>query len=55
MIQIFESMEANNVQLVNNFEFLNWAQVTRNPGASSRLRPIESEELPASVRNAFLT
>ena len=58
MIQILESMEANNVQLVDNIEFLNWAQVTPNPntfpGDFHRSIP-RHKELPFTVKTAFLT
>ena len=52
MIQILESMDANDVQLINNLDFLNWAAVTPY---DENERPLRREELPDNVKKAFLT
>ena len=51
-------MDSNDVRLVNNLDFLEWASVTPNPVTFRNVedkRTLRREELPDDVKNAFLT
>ena len=52
---ILEAMSDNNVQLVNNEGFLDYAAVTPNPVGFPGMPPIPPEPLTAAVKGAFLT
>lgn len=57
MVEIFEAMKANNVQLVDNLKFLEFAANTPNP-ISQLAAPddtVSPENLPDDVKNAFLS
>ena len=55
MLHILENMEAFNVQLVNNLEFLTWATTTPNPFTFPDQPPLPAQELPDDIKDAFLT
>ena len=55
MVKIFEAMEANNVSLIDNERFLNFASITPNPTTMPDKPPLASAPLPDTVKDAFLT